>query len=557
MKTNQLHEILPNALLKHALKIREKYKTNPEYAAHYLKEFLSKSEYHSANDPYINRIKGIIEELKVQAESEQTTPLKPPIDEKESLKRAISEYYLRQQLVNAILERGEIPTDPVETWIGVGFIDIADYSYISKWLSPKENQVVLNGLYSALKTVLDKRGGYLNKMEGDSLMFQYGGMIDPQLKGLSVDQVKSYIARESFYTCIEMQNVCLLFNKANKDFLNITTDDETKQSLFDAFNIISNLRENLSFASAINALFQIRIRIGANIGEVCIGNFGPFGAKQWDIIGVPVIDAKRMESTAPVGGLRISEELYGQLEADGITDIYLHEFRAKARENGGQYQTIEKEEIFKFSEVTLKDKKSRHFRTYSVQVDPELPETLMSQTKILLTMGKDGTNKIIEILQYYRGNKYVIQAMEDSSKTMSVNLRKDLILQAINNKIYEKIVNKFENNTEQIKAYIDRRYTLYSLFQFMGRIQDYLKHKKEGEDEELPEVPFLSFDEYLEIEKINIQKNFIDSIRTSVRRHQFFNKIFPLVFLIIKSALIELQNKREDVETLIDADVSA
>ena len=61
--------------------------------------------------------------------------------------------------------------------------------------------------------------------------------------------------------------------------------------------------------------FQIRIRIGANIGEVMIGNFGPSGAKHWDIVGLPVINAKRMEATAPIGGLRISSEFFDILKA--------------------------------------------------------------------------------------------------------------------------------------------------------------------------------------------------------------------------------------------------
>ena len=56
-----------------------------------------------------------------------------------------------------------------------------------------------------------------------------------------------------------------------------------------------------------------------------VGNFGPEGAKQWDVIGVPVIKAKRMESTAPVGGYRISEELFEILDAEQFTIIKLEE----------------------------------------------------------------------------------------------------------------------------------------------------------------------------------------------------------------------------------------
>ena len=93
----------------------------------------------------------------------------------EELRRQIEEYYLPRQLVDAILDLGAIPESSVETHVGIGFLDIADYSFISKFLSPQENQVVLNGLFSALAWVLRRHGGYLNKIEGDSFMFISGG----------------------------------------------------------------------------------------------------------------------------------------------------------------------------------------------------------------------------------------------------------------------------------------------------------------------------------------------------------------------------------------------
>ena len=62
-------------------------------------------------------------------------------------RKEIEEFYLPKQLVDAIFDLGEIPKYSIVTHIGIGFIDIADYTYISKFLSPNENQSVLNGLY--------------------------------------------------------------------------------------------------------------------------------------------------------------------------------------------------------------------------------------------------------------------------------------------------------------------------------------------------------------------------------------------------------------------------
>ncbi|WP_455383354.1 adenylate/guanylate cyclase domain-containing protein, partial [Salinispira pacifica] len=135
------------------------------------------------------------------------------------LRKEIEEYYLPKQLIDAILDAGGIPKSSIEMPMGIGFIDIADYTYLSKFLSPKENQVLLNGLYTAFNVVLKRHGGYLNKIEGDSLMFHFGGIIDPNVQELSEDDALRYISRELFYTCVEMQRVCLLFNQANDKFL--------------------------------------------------------------------------------------------------------------------------------------------------------------------------------------------------------------------------------------------------------------------------------------------------------------------------------------------------
>jgi adenylate cyclase len=143
---------------------------------------------------------------------------KSPPSEDYELRKQIEEYYLPAQLIEAILQRGQIPETTEETYIGIGFIDIADIesSYLSKFLSPKENQILLNGLYTAFQSVLLRRGGYLNKIEGDSMMFHFGGSLDRKMDGLELEKQIRVIAKELFYSCIEMQRVCSLFNKANE-----------------------------------------------------------------------------------------------------------------------------------------------------------------------------------------------------------------------------------------------------------------------------------------------------------------------------------------------------
>lgn len=463
------------------------------------------------------------------------------------LRRQIEEYYLPKQLINAILENGEIPQSSTEAQIGIGFIDIADYTYLSKFLSPKENQTVLNGLYTAFHSVLQRHGGYLNKIEGDSLMFHYGGLIDPRTKGMSHDEELRYIARELFYTCVEMQRVCVLFNQANDKFLYESATKETREALQRAFDIISSLRTNLEVASSINALFQIRIRIGANIGTVTIGNFGPHGAKQWDVIGLPVIDAKRMETTAPIGGLRISEQFYNVLEETGIADTYFERFRREAEALFGFYRDIEKRDLFKFSTVVLKDKKSVTFKTYSIQVNPGLPEAIMEQVELLLDKGGQGADLILEFVQYYRGNRYVTAAIESVFDRRGIRMRKWFVLKLMFPKRYHEILGRYDNDESATNASIDDEYSLFDLFEILGKYQDFIKNEPVAMG---PSIEFRDYDQFMAQEQKRIEATFDARKQSMFQRAHFYNVIYPLVFTSLRTSIVEYQNVVEEVEAV-------
>lgn len=473
----------------------------------------------------------------------------PSFDQRESeLRREIEEYYLPKQLVSAILEMGEIPRRSELSTIGVAFMDIADYTYLSKFLSPNENQDVLDGLYTAFNTVLKRHGGYLNKIEGDSLMFHYGGTIDPRVRGLEPEQISRYIARELFFTCIEMQRVCTLFNQASHRFLAESASSETRAVLEKAFQIISTLRGGGEFSSSINALFQIRIRIGANIGEVTIGNFGPDGAKQWDVVGLPVIDAKRMESTAPVGGLRISEEFFRILEETGIADAYHQRFCKEAAALFGRYKAISKDELFSFSRVQLNDKKGARFNTYSIQVDPALPEHIADQAELLLNKGRDGAARIVEILQYYRGNRFVLAAIEDLFDRVGVEVRKELIFKSINPKKFDTLVARLGQDETAVAQYIQREFSLFELFTDLGKYQDAVKREAEAEISRLER--FDTYEEFLSRERVRIKSDFERKRTRMLRSAHFFNVVYPMVFSSIFGSVLEYQFSRERIEVL-------
>jgi len=435
--------------------------------------------------------------------------------------------------------------------VGVAFLDIADYTYLSQFLSPQENQDVLNGLYTAFAGVLNRHGGYLNKIEGDSLMFHYGGSIDPNVRGLSEAQAERYIARELFNSCVEMQRVSAQFNGANEGFLSQGVSSDARESLRKAFEIVSNLRSS-ELARSMAAVFQIRIRIGANIGRVTIGNFGPDGAKQVDVIGTAVIDAKRMESTAPVGGLRISETLYNTLVETHVAQEYFARFRREAEIYNSYYKSISQDELYKFSEVLLKDKRGATFRTYSVQVTPNLPESVADQVKSLIDMGASGAERVIKLIQYYRGNQYVMNAIEDTFRDRSINivLRKRFILETMYPLQFKALEQQFDGNVAQIAEHVDQHFSLYELLDKLGRFQDIVKEKADWES---IEADFSDYESYMGARERDIRGRYEVSKKHMIQRAYFFNVVFPLVFESIRSSILEYQQVPEELEMLSGA----
>lgn len=455
--------------------------------------------------------------------------------------QSIEEFYLPRHLVQAIYDIGHIPADSRECQVGVGFIDVADYTHLSKFLSPKENQILLNGLFTAFQIVLERHGGFLNKIEGDSMMFQFDDVIDKTIRDMEHADRITYISKELFYTCVEMQRVCILFNQANDDFLDTNATTEARPALIAAFEIIKTLRSKNDISSTLFAFFQIRIRIGANVGEVTIGNFGPTGSKHWDIIGLPVINAKRMESTAPIGGLRISSEFYDILEKNGIADEYLAEFRSEAKKLGSVYERITKEELFRFREVVLQEKRGATYKTYSVQVYPALPESLALQSAELLNHGEAGTLQILEFFRYYRGNHFVIDELEKMLVTKGVVFRKEEILNLI--------VPKQAHSGKAIG-----NLGLFKILEYMDKYLDYVQTTPGNEIK----PDFLSYDQYMNTMREQILAHYEQQKKMIIQKTFFVGVIVQQIYASIESSIRECQvraGEQGEIEAIEEAEV--
>ncbi|MBN2509259.1 MAG: adenylate/guanylate cyclase domain-containing protein [Spirochaetales bacterium] len=469
----------------------------------------------------------------------------------EQLKTDVARYYLNKQLEEAIVKHGKIPEEPVEAPIGVGFVDIVNYSYISSWLSARENQAFLNGLYTAFHSVLKRHGGYLNKISGDSMMFHFGGNIDPLLDGLDDKTAQVTIARKLLYTCIEVQKTCRQFNDADADFLKNYDSSQARRSIRRAFSIIKNLRENLSMVSSINAMFQVKIRIGACMGDVCIGNFGPEDARQWDIIGEPVIEARRMESTAPVDGLRISQSLYKLIEKSGIAQEYFTEFVEAARVNGGLYQHIRRDELFLGKTVILQDKNNVTFDSYAVQTNPLLPEIIREQVALLLEHPDDDGDEIVSLLTYHRGNRHVVNAIEDLFTEIGVHIRKLDLLIKIYPKAYRKLLERFDGEVDHIRRYIQKKVPLFTLFRLIDRMSDLSRQIARNEDSGAP--AYTNFASYIKEREMQLTMQFQQGQKERERYMYIQGFLLPFLVSHIKASIIEFkEHQKAQTAELLD-----
>jgi len=384
--------------------------------------------------------------------------------------------------------------------------------------------------------VLERHGGYLNKIEGDSMMFHFDDIIDRRLWDKKAEERLTFIAGELFYTCIEMQRVCVQFNQADDHFLDTTASDEARHALTAAFAIITSLRNKNDISSTLFAFFQIRIRIGANVGEVTIGNFGPGGSKHWDVIGLPVINAKRMESTAPVGGLRISADFFALLEKTGIAADYYNQFKDEAKKLDSVYRDIEYKELFEYREVVVYEKKGAMYKTYSVQVYPALPESICIQAEELLHHGLQGARRIIEFIRYYRGNHYVICRLERMLAARGVVFRNKEMLAIVAPKYAKAVEAKRQPN-------------LFTILKYMNRYQDLVQTVAGNENEH----DFYAYDQYMTRVREQILDLYEKRKKTIIQRTYFFEVVFPLVYASLESSLREYQltqDKPDEAETL-------
>jgi adenylate cyclase len=202
--------------------------------------------------------------------------------EKEVLRRSFESYF-PPSVVERILADPTMISKGQRKELTILFSDIKDFSAYSSSYSPDRIRGFLNDYFETMVEVVFTHKGTVDKYIGDGMMVFFG---DPEP---APDH-----ALRSVQAAIEMQN------KARE----------------------------LSAKWAGEGGFPVRVRIGINTGEVVVGNMGSSRRLSYTVLGSAVNLAKRLESSAPVDGILISQ-MTRDLIAPFISTRFFGEIKVK------------------------------------------------------------------------------------------------------------------------------------------------------------------------------------------------------------------------------------
>ncbi|MBI2619341.1 MAG: adenylate/guanylate cyclase domain-containing protein [Ignavibacteriales bacterium] len=193
---------------------------------------------------------------------------------KEVLRRSFEAYFPPAVVRRIMANPNLITAAGQKKELTIMFSDIKSFTTYSSVLPADEIQKLLNEYFEAMVDIVFKYEGTVDKFIGDGLMVFFG---DPE--------PQPDHAVRCVRAAIEMQKKTRL------------------------------LREEWERKGR----FPIRIRIGINTGPVVVGNMGSARRLSYTVLGSDVNLAQRLESSAPVEGIMISQRTYELVKDHVVT----------------------------------------------------------------------------------------------------------------------------------------------------------------------------------------------------------------------------------------------
>jgi adenylate cyclase len=184
---------------------------------------------------------------------------------KEVLRRSFESYFPPGVVRRIMLNPNLITVGGQKKELTILFSDIKSFTHYSSTMAADTIQKMLNEYFEAMVDIVFKYEGTVDKFIGDGLMVFFG---DPE--------PQSDHALRCVKAAIEMQQKC----------------------------------RRLKAEWQKPGLFELKIRVGVNTGQVVVGNMGSARRLSYTVLGAPVNMAQRLESNAPVEGIMISERTW-------------------------------------------------------------------------------------------------------------------------------------------------------------------------------------------------------------------------------------------------------
>jgi PAS domain S-box-containing protein len=204
----------------------------------------------------------------------------------ETLSTKLAKYLAPQVYDSIFTGRQDVEIASKRKKLTICFSDIAGFTEITDKMEPEDLTQLLNHYLTEMSKIALQYGATIDKYVGDAIVMFFG---DPDTLGVKEDAL----------ACVKM---ALAMQRRVRDLAEHWRD--------------------------IGIETPLRCRIGIHTGYCTVGNFGSENRLDYTIIGGAVNLASRLQHEAPVGGVLISFETYGQVR-DEIHCDERGEIRAK------------------------------------------------------------------------------------------------------------------------------------------------------------------------------------------------------------------------------------
>ncbi len=192
----------------------------------------------------------------------------------EGLSAKLSKYLSPQVYDSIFAGKTDVQITSDRKPLTVFFSDIQGFTELTDRLEPEPVCRLLNGYLSNMSDIALEHGGTIDKFMGDAIMIFFG---DPDTRG----------QREDALACARMA-------LAMRQRIRETTPDWKKYA----------------------GSFELHVRTGINTGYCTVGNFGSSHQLDYTIVGLEVNTASRLESSAGLDQIQISEATYQLIKDD-------------------------------------------------------------------------------------------------------------------------------------------------------------------------------------------------------------------------------------------------